>query len=214
MSITVQLERGRRLESVASGGRSVPGHHGTRAEWADQILAEGLRPSESKQDYLGDGSYFFEDAPDLADEWARLNHPDHETCILEAEIALSRCLDLLDGVGQDMLKPFYERFICLRGRDTVAMLKQKETDAYGDFDCNVINLACESMAEDGVQLDVVRGAIRVGGPIYKDEAGELPESRFWQREHIQLAVRNNCAILACRRKDNSPTGRSGQDGAR
>jgi|GEM_PF-4261391 len=131
-----------------------------------------------------------------------MNHPGHETCVLEAEITLSRCLDLLDGIGAEKLRPFYERFIRLRGRETVGQLKQKENpDSYGDFDCHVINLACETMAEDGERIDVVRGACAVGGPLFTDPTGELPDSRPARREHIQLAVRDNSAILSFRQAD-------------
>jgi hypothetical protein len=196
---------------VASGGRNVPGHHGTRAEWADQIVARGFRPTANEQHWFGDGAYFFEDAPQLADEWARMNHPGRETCVFEAEITLARCLDLLDGEGQDKLKPFYEFYIGLRGRETIAQFKQRESDAYGDFDCGVINFACEIMAEDGVLFDVVRGVGRAAGPLFEDPTGELPSSRFSRREHIQLAVRNNSAILSFQLIDPA-TGKSDHDG--
>lgn len=195
---------------MASGRRSVPGHHGTRAEWASSIVTEGFRPSVTEEDWLGDGSYFFEDAPQMAHEWANLKHPDHEPCIFEAEIDLSRCLDLLDGEGQDRLQPFYERRIRLRGRETVAEMKQKfAPDAFGDFDCDVINFACDSLAEGGDRFDVVRAACRAAGRLYEDPAGELPSSRFYLRDHIQLAVRNRCAILGFSQIDPPTAGKGG-----
>jgi hypothetical protein len=209
----VELGRGRRLKRVASRSRSVPGHHGTRAEWKDRIISDGFLPTTNDQGWFGDGSYFFEDAPKLADEWARMKHPEYETCVFEAEITLARCLDLLDGVGPEKLRPFYERYIGLRGRDAVAELKQNEyPDAYGDFDCHVINLACETLAEDGERFDVVRGSCKSAGPIYEDPDGELPSSRPSLREHIQLAVRDNCAILSFEQVDSPTTGK-GSHGA-
>jgi hypothetical protein len=180
----------------------VPGHHGTRADWADSIEHEGFVPAPKGEDWFGDGSYFFEDAPWLAKEWAEMKYPGHETCIFEAEISLARCLDLLDGVGPEKLRPFYDRLIQLRGRESIRQLKQKQNlESYGDFDCQVINLACETMAEDGEVVDVVRGACAVGDPLFAEDSEDLPRSRFASREHIQLAVRNNSAILTFQRAD-------------
>jgi len=190
----------------------VPGHHGTRAEWADQIAEEGFQPSTAEDDWLGCGSYFFEDAPQMAEEWAEMMHPEHEICVFEAEISLSRCLDLLNGEGQDLVEPFYDRYIRLKGKETVAQLKQRESDAYGDFDGDVINLACQALAEEGLRFDVVRAGCRAGGAIFEDKDKKLPRSRFDKREHVQLAVRNDCAILGFRRKELA-TGKSRHHGA-
>jgi hypothetical protein len=193
---------------MASPERTVPGHHGTRCEWVEKIEDEGFRSSASGADWLGDGSYFFEDAPSMADEWARMVHPGHATCVLGAEIRLRHCLDLLDSRGAAVLEPFYEKQIAVLGRRQIAQLKQKETDAYGDFDCGVINLACLTLAEDGgTVVEVVRAACRAGGALYEDPSGELPRSRFDKKDHIQLAVRENCAILALRREEDPTDGR-------
>jgi hypothetical protein len=154
--------------------------------------------------------YFFEDAPKLAEEWASMNHPGHETCVLEAEIALSHCLDLMDGVGSDLLEPFYGRYVQLLGDEAVANLQQPKNDAFGDLDCGVINLACETVEEDGVQVDVVRAGCRAGGAIYGGDGADEPRSRFDLREHVQLAVRNNCAILSVQRTDPT-TGKQGHE---
>ena len=41
----------------------VYGFHGTSIDAAEVILREGFRPSRNAYDWLGDGIYFFQDAP-------------------------------------------------------------------------------------------------------------------------------------------------------
>ena len=47
------------------------GYHGTTAQDAQAILQSGFRPSTNRYDWLGDGVYFWQDAPARAWEWAR-----------------------------------------------------------------------------------------------------------------------------------------------
>ncbi|HEU4883856.1 MAG TPA: hypothetical protein VFT45_16470 [Longimicrobium sp.] len=47
------------------------GYHGTSAEAARRILSSGFEISRNEYDWLGDGAYFFQDAPLRAREWAK-----------------------------------------------------------------------------------------------------------------------------------------------
>src|SRR5438445_9476736 len=47
------------------------GYHGTTVESARTIMREGFEHSREGYDWLGDGIYFWQDAPERAWEWAR-----------------------------------------------------------------------------------------------------------------------------------------------
>lgn len=192
------------METGATRNRIVVGHHGTTSDQGTQILADGVfRPSINKYDWLGYGSYFFEYSFFLAKLWAAREHEDDEVCVVEADIALQHCLNLADGRGPILLRPFYGRCISIEGRESIAALKQnsakqKTREGYRDFDCKVINLACDYFALHGREIHVVRGVFDEGDWIYTDPKDELPSSRLRMESHIQLAVRSPAAVLAIR----------------
>lgn len=61
------------------------GFHGTSTRAAERILASGFQISRNEYDWLGDGAYFFQDAPERALEWARARFGD-EVAVIGAEI--------------------------------------------------------------------------------------------------------------------------------
>lgn len=63
------------------------GFHGTSAGAAQRILSTGFEISRNEYDWLGDGAYFFQDAPVRALEWARQRFGD-DAAVLGAEIDL------------------------------------------------------------------------------------------------------------------------------
>jgi hypothetical protein len=71
------------------------GYHGTSKEKAKTILSEGFRVSDNDYDWLGEGVYFFQDAPYRAMQWANQLHPQHPP-VIRAVIQLDNCIDLLD----------------------------------------------------------------------------------------------------------------------
>ncbi len=73
----------------------VRGHHGTSRRAASAILANGFKASSNEYDWLGDGVYFFQDAPRRALEWARGLHGT-EGVVIESSIRLIDCMDMLD----------------------------------------------------------------------------------------------------------------------
>jgi hypothetical protein len=47
------------------------GFHGTNIDSAKSILEKGFEQSQKRYDWLGDGIYFWQDAPERAWEWAK-----------------------------------------------------------------------------------------------------------------------------------------------
>lgn len=180
-------------DGLARRNQSVYAHHGTSKERAGAILETGFKQSEDQVEWLGFGIYFFEDAPSRAYQWGKKKYPGEEVCILDAEIALERCLNLLDPEGVEKLKPNYSLHIAAVGVENAAMLKSTRL-GNRQLDCHVINFACERWAENDIAVHVVRGAFEEGDPLHSGGEG-VPPSQILDRTHVQLAVRDCRAIL-------------------
>ena len=64
------------------------GFHGTSTGAAQRILSTAFEASRNDYDWLGDGVYFFQDAPARALEWARQRFGE-DAAVLGAEIDLT-----------------------------------------------------------------------------------------------------------------------------
>jgi hypothetical protein len=160
---------------------------------AKEILASGFRPSERQSDWLGFGVYFWEDSPARALMWAEEKFPSQSVCVIDAKISLENCLNLADPEGIKKLKPFYGAYIATLGVEVAATLKSTASGNH-QLDCRVINFACERLGENGDPIHVVRSAYEEGEPVFRGADG-VPASRIHDLTHVQLAVRENCAIL-------------------
>lgn len=156
------------------------GYHGTRSEWADIIERDGFQVSKNPYDWLGDGVYFFQDAPSRAREWA-YDHYKDDGAVIAAEIRLEHCMDLLDVGWTEVLSNAYDSYL----KRIRQLGHSRPTQAGGAhyLDREVINYTVGALEEVGSRIDCVRAAFREGGPIY-------PDSALYDRAHIQIAVRN------------------------
>jgi hypothetical protein len=197
---------------LARRNKSVYGHHGTTKEHAETIIRTGFQPSEKESDWLGFGIYFWEDSPGRARLWCQEKFPDQPACVLDAEISLTNCLNLANPEDVAILKPNYWLYIKAVGMRIAASLKSTRR-GNRQLDCRVINLACERWHENGVTIEVVRGPFQEGKPIFPGWSERRSWRRFWRRgpsvaasqiydlSHVQLAVRESCAILDLRMDD-------------
>ena len=71
------------------------GYHGTSRRAARVVLRDGFRTSRNEYDWLGDGVYFFQDAPNRAREWAAQRYGS-DGVVIRSIIRLDDCMDLLD----------------------------------------------------------------------------------------------------------------------
>src|SRR3954449_1610301 len=86
-------------------------YHGTTVENATRIIAEGrFQLSANDYDWLGDGIYFFQDAPNRAWEWARHRHG-ADGVVIGSLIRRDDCLDLLDIRSNDLLVDAYTSLV-------------------------------------------------------------------------------------------------------
>ncbi|HEU0013294.1 MAG TPA: hypothetical protein VFQ45_06395 [Longimicrobium sp.] len=161
-------------------------YHGTEATAAVSILSHNFQPSRNDYDWLGDGAYFFQDAPARAWEWARRRFG-ADAAVIGAEIDLTDCLDLLDIRWHDLHRQCYLRWTASRERKGLAPPRQ--TKGAHRLDREVINFAVSWIEEvDQVRLRSVRAAFAEGEPLF-------PESALLSHSHVQICVRDPSSIL-------------------
>lgn len=156
------------------------GFHGTSVGAAARILSHGFEISRNEYDWLGDGAYFFQDAPGRALEWARTRFG-KKAAVIGAEIDLAGCMDLLDAVWHDVLTDAYADLINRLGAQGLPVPRQS-TGAHR-LDRDVINHAIGVLRRQGIQVRSVRAAFIEGEPLF-------PGSALWSRAHVQIAVRD------------------------
>lgn len=167
------------------------GFHGTSVEAAQRILSSGFRISRNDYDWLGDGAYFFQDAPARALEWARQRFGD-QAAVVGAEIDLTEGIDLLDIPWERQILRAFELYVNVLAQVGRAMPRQ--TPGAHRLDRDVINYFASGLERTGVRVRSVRAVFPEGEPIY-------PGSALLSRAHVQIVVRDPVAILRTWRED-------------
>jgi hypothetical protein len=162
----------------------VHGYHGTKKECVGSILSGGFRPSRNEYDWLGDGVYFFQDAPTRAWEWATSEFG-NEAAVVGSLIRLEGCMDLLDIEWFSALAHAYDRVLDQMRRAGLALPVQ--TSGAHRLDRAVINYAVGALAESGTIIKTVRAAFDEGAPAF-------PGSALFDRSHVQVSVRDLMVI--------------------
>ena len=163
----------------------VHGYHGTKRACVGPILTGGFKASGNEYDWLGDGVYFFQDAPVRAWEWAK-KHFGKEAAVVGSLIRLDSCMDLLDIEWSSTLAHAYNVFLAQLKKAGLCLPVQ--TSGAHRLDRAVVNYAVGALAESGTIIKVVRSAFAEGAPAF-------PGSALFDRSHIQLAVRDLSVIL-------------------
>jgi hypothetical protein len=179
----------------------VLGYHGCDNETAERIFAgkDTIRQSTNDYDWLGRGSYFWEGDPDRALIWAKkqaklgkINQP----AVVGAVIDLGSCLNLSTQEGVSLLKDAYNSYCAIRkaNGEPLAVNKDPASGGNGDklmrrLDNAVIERLHIMVADNHIeQFDTVRSMFREGVRAY-------PGAGFWEKTHVQIAVRNLDSII-------------------
>jgi hypothetical protein len=163
--------------------RFVIGYHGCSEQTATRILAgEPFLASANEWDWLGEGAYFWENAPTRAQEWARQRFGAQGT-VLEARIKLGRCLNLLDTKHfADILRAYH--VIAAELTSQRLPIPENKPDGRRYLDQRVLNLYCRIHGEVTRRpYQTVRGCFPEGEPIF-------PGSGILSKTHVQVAVRD------------------------
>lgn len=160
------------------------GFHGTSQAAAASILANGFNPSRNAYDWLGDGVYFFQDAPMRAREWARDRFGD-DAAVLRATIDLDGCMDMLDVGWHDLLRGAFDELRTALAELGLALPIQ--SDGAHRRDNAAVNLVVQLLRERGTVIRSVRSSFAEGAALFVGSA-------FRTRSHVQISVRDLTVI--------------------
>jgi hypothetical protein len=161
-----------------------------------------FQPSTQDYDWLGVGSYFWENDAVRAYQWATEPRRKFEQpSVVGAAIELGNCLDLMTQTGIAAVKIAYEGFMAMAKASGISTPKNIDPtpDSSGDrvirrLDCAVMNYLFEIL-QTAQEADprsqpytTVRALFPEGKKLYTD-AG------FLEKTHIQICVRNPEQIL-------------------
>jgi len=165
---------------------TVIGYHGTSMSAASTIAHHGFKASMNDYDWLGDGVYFFQDAPQRAWEWARKIHG-RNAAVIGATIEMRDWMDLLDIKWARFLAAAYDGFLSKMKEAGLPLPRQ--TAGGHRLDREVINYAVVILGENAQVVRAVRAAFSEGVPVF-------PNSALFDRSHVQIAVRDTGLITA------------------
>ncbi len=175
--------------------RTVIGYHGTRRSTALRIVQglEDFGPSQNDDDWLGNGVYFWEYAPQQAWLWARqrqrLKKWDEEIAVVASMIRLGFCLDLLDPENVKDLGQIYQgyrRSMAELGSEPPANVRSEKR-----LNCAVFKLAYRLLEERDTPVDTCRAVF-----VPTQRGSRLwPGSGINAHAHIQVCVWNMECIL-------------------
>jgi hypothetical protein len=166
--------------------RIVLGYHGCKRQVAEALIRGKLaikdwRASRNTYDWLGEGIYFWEYAPERARNWGKARG------VVGAVIQLGTCLDFMEVRSTEMLGRAFET---VRARHEARRLSlPRNKGKRRDLDCLVINaLVASSEKDHGIRFQTVRSPFLEGDPAF-------PDSGILRESHVQIAVRDPTCIL-------------------
>lgn len=180
----------------------VLGYHGCSKEAAQELLGGSpFKPSNKPYDWLGEGSYFWEEDIQRASEWARERRAT-SPCVVGAVVDLGNCLDLTKRNGAEAVRLAYNSYVALQAQRGQALPQNERIPGSSSnellirhLDRAVIdhlhaNYRLASNADGGKtkEFDTVRALFPEGRELYAS-------SGFLEKTHVQIAVRKQTQIL-------------------
>jgi hypothetical protein len=168
----------------------VLGYHGCDKAIGELILkGDPFKQSSNDYDWLGPGIYFWEANPlrglDFAREATKRRAVNIKApFVIGAIISLGLCLDLTTTAGIEQVRTAHRNLVELATETRVELPKNTADGLLRRLDCAVIQMVHKIRADRGDQpIDTVKGVFTEGRPIYEG-------SGFYERTHVQIAVRN------------------------
>jgi len=161
---------------------SAIGFHGTDKSGSDGILREGFKISRNNYDWLGEGVYFFQDAPVRARKWVEKRN---EPTVIGVAINLDGCMDFLDVSWYDTLSKVYKEYKAVCQKKGVELPEQSGWNHKRDK--IVLDLTVKALETHNYHIRTVRAIFKEGRRVY-------PRSAFQVLDHVQIAVRDTTVI--------------------
>lgn len=161
---------------------SAIGFHGTDKSGSEGILREGFKISRNKYDWLGEGVYFFQDAPVRARKWVEQRD---DPAVIGVVINLDGCMDFLDISWYDTLARVFKEYKIACQKNGVTMPLQKAGNHKRDK--IVLDLTVKALEKNNFHIRTVRAIFKEGARVY-------PRSAFNTLDHVQIAIRDTAAI--------------------
>jgi|694.fasta_scaffold06070_14 hypothetical protein len=177
------------------------GYHGCDQEVADAIISgeQEVRISDNSHDWLGKGSYFWENNPSRALAWAKFlaKNPGKgakskikRPAVLGAVIDPGYCLDLTEESSLELVREAYQGYVLTCKKENLP-IATNEPGYSGDkdfvkrqLDCAVLNFLHNMRESLGFQpFDSVRAPFLEGGELFDG-------SKLSAKAHVQWCVRN------------------------
>ena len=178
-----------RQELARAGVFPVLGYHGTSKANAESILGVGFHPSSKPADWLGDGTYFWEEDSGRAKRWA-VQHFGNDAVVLGALIWLDGCMNLL-GSRDEWIAPLQDANRELRRLRRKGKLRlPKQTAEAHRRDREVFNLIAQHYAE---QRNLFIRSVR---EVFVEGTRIFPHTAIHDLSHVQIAVRDDSVIAA------------------
>lgn len=178
-------------------------YHGCNLDTAQELLGGSLfQPSTLDYDWLGEGSYFWENDPLRAYQWATETRRKFDRpSVVGAAIELGSCLDLTTQSGIAAVKVAFELFMAMAEKNGIPVPENADPakDPSGDkalrrLDCAVMNhlfeiqRAAQESDRTSQSFQTVRALFPEGRELYTN-------SGFWEKTHVQICVREPEQIL-------------------
>ncbi len=175
--------------------RTVVGYHGCEGLFSHRLVTGRVnhldwKASQNNYDWLGQGIYFWEDAPGRAWQWARQQYRG-KAAVVAAEIRLGRCLDLADTAFAELLRESFEGTVNWYRQNGWDLPKNEGKEfKLRRLDRVVIDrLTRATDKPNGAHYQTVRCPFEEGDPVY-------PGAMIRSQSHIQIAVRDNSCIVS------------------
>jgi len=153
------------------------------------LKGEPFKQSNNDYDWLGPGIYFWEANPLRGLDFAREAKKRHalnieRPFVIGAVTSLGLCLDLTTAAGIEQVRAAHKSFVELAAAAGRKLPENAPGGLLRRLDCAVIQMVHIIRSDRGDRpIDTVKGVFIEGQPVYEG-------SGFYERTHIQIAVRN------------------------
>jgi hypothetical protein len=169
-------------------------YHGCDKAVGERILTgQPFKQSNNDYDWLGPGIYFWEANPlrglDFAREARKRSTSSiKQPFVIGAVISLGLCLDLTTTSGIEQVRTAHRDLAELAATGRIELPQNAADGLIRRLDCAVIQMVHTVRRNRSDQpIDTVKGVFIEGRPVYEG-------SGFYERTHIQIAVRNRECI--------------------